>query len=253
MLPLNSPLWSDLSHHFGSAESVPLALQELYECLDAIPIDDDCYKQAVSGLVSELGNMFHQACLCTAINAAMPHILGVLPRLRVEDRIENYFHCGLMHKEGAGWAYEDKQIQEWYGVAVEKAKKDLVQLATDIVLDEDDQFFLFHAVDAFHAEHFCHDIESRWEPEHECRICEAELTFDFNSDTYEVTGPNSKKSTVKLPSNGAQSLFTNDDYKSFLFKIATAGGHQAFATWLGLIHSPFPCPACQENTTMLGS
>ena len=128
-------------------------------------------------------------------------------------------------------------------------------MASTNQLGDDDQFYLFYAIDAFHHENYCQDIRHRWTLEYSCCQCEVELEFDFNYDSYEVTDPNEKmKKTnkVELPSEGARSLFTHDDYKSFVFKIADESGHRTFATWLGLMHSPFPCPNCSQSTTMFG-
>ena len=79
MLPLDSPIWSELSHHFGTGETIPPALQELYNCLADQQLDEDRYRVAVCGLDDQLENIFHQACICPAAGPALPHILALIP------------------------------------------------------------------------------------------------------------------------------------------------------------------------------
>ena len=152
MLPLDSPIWSELSHHFGTGETIPPALQELYNCLADQQLDEDRYRVAVCGLDDQLENIFHQACICPAAGPALPHILALIPRLKLEDQVSKYFACGWIHNEGAGSVYDDEQVKDWYNLAVEKAQKDIVSLANSIELDEDQQFQLFYALDSFHQE-----------------------------------------------------------------------------------------------------
>ena len=92
MLPLDSPKWAELTHHFGSAVDTPHVIKELIDCLDAPQRDTERYKQAVAALDSEIDNMVHQSNLCDAAEAAIPYLFDLVPRLELKDQILSLIH-----------------------------------------------------------------------------------------------------------------------------------------------------------------
>jgi len=256
MLPLKSPRWSDeLTHAFGSAHETPIVIQELYDCLDAEHLDDDRYKVALRHVNDEIENMFHQCNVCTAAGAAVPHLLHLASRLKLDDQIEMYFVLAWMHSEGAGMWIKD--LEAWYDQAIEKAKSEIVALArSSNRLTEDQQFYLFIGLDGLHEEHYMQAIRHRWQPEFGCRQCDERLELDWSKDGYRLTAPVKTLETeepVVCSNPSFEQLFRDDDYKAFVFKIATTGGHNEFANWLGMMHTPFACPVCNKPTTILAS
>ena len=246
-------MWSqELTHHFGCAESTRFALQEIYDCLSVGKGEQSRYEKAVNILADEMENLFHQACICSAVGAAMPHILRIVNRLKLKDQIGFYYSCGWMHTEGAGWAYESKEVESWYESAVEKARYDLSKTIKSNELDEDDQFSLFFALDAFHYEHYSQRIRNRWEFEEACRQCETQLLFKIDGDAYKVEFSGDKKSKLVKAADPTQiEVFLSNNYRRFLFQVAMDGGHVEFANWLVTIHSPFECPSCCELSSVL--
>ena len=261
MLPLDSSRWSEeLKHHFGSADSVSFAFKELYACLESDPLDESRYTSAFSEFDSEIDNMFHQTCLCTAITPAMPHILELASRLKLKDQIGVYFVCGWMDNEGAGWVLDEDELKRWYKTAIEKARQDIARIANSNKLDEDQQFYLFYAFDAFHHEHYSQAIQNRWEFEENCQHCEEELVFEFFRGNFEVAPTKQTKQTkqtknleklVIRPSNIQEEIFEGDAYKAFVYQLARNCGQDEFANWIGMMHSPFKCPACGKNSSIL--
>lgn len=70
MLPLDSPVWADLSHAYGTAEDIP----PLLKALEEYPSDERYLEEPWDTL---WGSLCHQCDVYSASYAALPHILRV--------------------------------------------------------------------------------------------------------------------------------------------------------------------------------
>lgn len=79
-LPLDSPVWANLQHAYGSAEDIPDILQDL-ELADEIP---DAYD--AEPMFTLWSSLYHQDDVYSASYAAFPHLIRIAKLKHVNDR-----------------------------------------------------------------------------------------------------------------------------------------------------------------------
>jgi hypothetical protein len=84
MLDLNSPLWKDLTHAYGSAADIPALLEQLKTASPQKKYDDEPWFSLWSALC-------HQYDVYTASYAALPHIIANAASRTARERLDYLF------------------------------------------------------------------------------------------------------------------------------------------------------------------
>lgn len=118
MLSLNSPLWKELTHAYGSADDIPSLLEQLKTAGPQKEYDSEPWFSLWSALC-------HQYDVYSASYAAVPHIISIAGIKPPSERLDYLFLAASIeafhHLEDA--PPMPAELQEAYELAIEHATK----------------------------------------------------------------------------------------------------------------------------------
>jgi hypothetical protein len=118
MLDLNSPMWKNLSHAYGSAANIPTLLEQLKTAGPQKEFDTEPWFSLWSALC-------HQYDVYSASYAAVPHIIAIASIKPANERLDHLFLAASIE---AFRHLEDSppipaELQHAYVLAIEQASK----------------------------------------------------------------------------------------------------------------------------------
>jgi len=138
MLTLDSPVWSDLGHAYGSASNIPALLLRLR--LDA---DTDTWDEI-------WGHLCHQGTVYTATYAAVPHIAAILQDANTGEKLNLVLFLGAVARSTDRSPIPDAFVAD-YVASIRAAAQKAKEMLDSQKLVQGEFIYLLESVAALHG------------------------------------------------------------------------------------------------------